>query len=58
VHRLEIHHPPWELQSVTAHIEVNTMARAAGIALERPSTPALVHYAKRQDMVAWFPRAR
>jgi hypothetical protein len=49
--RLEIHHPPWPLQAAQAGIAVNTMADAAGIRL--PSTAPLLHFAKRQDMVAW-----
>jgi uncharacterized protein YqjF (DUF2071 family) len=51
--RLEIHHPPWALQAAEATIEVNTMADAAGIRL--PSIAPLLHFAKRQDMVAWPP---
>jgi len=53
--RLEIHHPPWPLQAADATIEVNTMAAAAGIRL--PSMAPLLHFAKRQDMVAWAPAA-
>lgn len=49
--RLEIHHPPWPLQPARADIEVNSMAEAAGIALPR-AAPRL-HFAKRQDIVAW-----
>jgi uncharacterized protein YqjF (DUF2071 family) len=49
--RLEIHHPPWSLQAADATIVVNTMAEAAGIRL--PSTAPLLHFARRQDMVAW-----
>jgi uncharacterized protein YqjF (DUF2071 family) len=52
--RLEIHHRPWPLQRAEARITVNTMADAAGIRL--PSTAPLLHFAKRQDMVAWPPR--
>jgi uncharacterized protein YqjF (DUF2071 family) len=51
VHRLEIHHPPWPLQLAEAVIERNTMAAAAGITL--PASAPLLHYAKRQDMVAF-----
>ena len=51
--RLEIHHPPWPLQAAAATIEVNSMADAAGIRL--PSMAPLLHFAKRQDMVAWAP---
>lgn len=49
--RLEIHHPPWPLQDAAAEIEFNTMAEAAGLRL--PSMNPLLHFAKRQDMVAW-----
>jgi uncharacterized protein YqjF (DUF2071 family) len=52
--RLDIHHPPWPLQAAEATIAVNTMPDAAGIRL--PSTAPLLHFARRQDMVAWTPR--
>jgi uncharacterized protein len=52
--RLEIHHPPWPLQAADAAFEVNTMAAAAGIPL--PDVPPLLHFARRQDMVAWIHR--
>jgi uncharacterized protein len=48
---LDIHHPPWPLQPAEAVIEANTMARANGITL--PDTTPLLHFARRQDMVAW-----
>ena len=51
--RLEIHHPPWPLQAAEATIERNTMADAAGIRL--PSMAPRLHFARRQDMVAWAP---
>lgn len=47
----DIHHPPWALQVAEAEITTNTMAAAAGIAL--PDVPPLLHFAKRQDVVAW-----
>jgi uncharacterized protein len=52
-YRLDIHHPPWPLQTADAEFSVNTMAQAQGIRLAdvRP----LLHFAKRQDMVAWLP---
>jgi uncharacterized protein YqjF (DUF2071 family) len=53
--RLEIHHPPWPLQPAEASVQVNTMADAAGIRL--PSRAPVLHFAKRQDVVAW-PLAR
>ena len=49
--RLEIHHSPWPLQVAEASIAVNTMAEAAGIRL--PAVAPLLHFAKRQDAVAW-----
>lgn len=48
---VDIHHPPWPLQGAEATIKVNTMADAAGIRL--PSMAPLLHFSKRQDMVAW-----
>ncbi len=48
---LDIHHPRWPLQTAEAEIRVNTMADAAGIRL--PSMAPLLHFSKRQDMVAW-----
>jgi uncharacterized protein YqjF (DUF2071 family) len=52
-YRLEIHHPPWPLQRAQATITANTMLDVHGV---RPldNTP-LLHFAKRQDMVAWAP---
>ena len=50
-YRLEIHHSPWPLQPADAEIGVNTMADAAGVRL--PAMQPLLHFARRQDMVAW-----
>jgi uncharacterized protein YqjF (DUF2071 family) len=50
-YRLEIHHRPWLLQPAEADIRVNTMADAAGVRL--PAMQPLLHFARRQDMVAW-----
>jgi uncharacterized protein YqjF (DUF2071 family) len=50
-YRLEIHHPPWPLQVAEAEFRVNTMADAIGIRL--PAMQPLLHFSKRQDMVAW-----
>ena len=49
--RLEIHHPPWQLQPAEADIQANTMAEAAGIRL--PAMAPVLHFSRRQDMVAW-----
>jgi uncharacterized protein len=53
VRRLEIHHPAWPLQPAEASIEVNTMPNANGIT--GPTTPPLLHFAKRQDVITWLP---
>lgn len=52
-YRLEIHHPPWPLQPAHAQLLQNTMARASGLSL--PDEAPLLHFARRQDMVAWAP---
>jgi uncharacterized protein YqjF (DUF2071 family) len=51
--RLEIHHDPWPLQPAQAEIRKNTMADPLGVHLE--GAP-LLHFAKRLDVVAWWPR--
>lgn len=50
--RLEIHHPPWVLHRAEAVFRRNTMAEAAGLSL--PATAPVLHYSRRQDMVAWL----
>jgi hypothetical protein len=52
-YRLEIHHPPWPLQTADAEFAYNTMADAAGLPLL--DMKPLLHFSKRQDMVAWPP---
>lgn len=52
-YRLDIHHPPWTLQVARATIAVNTMAAASQLTLD--GEPALLHFARRQDVVAWAP---
>lgn len=50
-YRLEIHHPPWTLQTAECEVTVNTMAEAAGIRL--PPMAPLLHFSRRQDVVTW-----
>jgi hypothetical protein len=50
---LDIHHPPWRLQPAQAQLLRNMMAEVNGVTL--PDEPPLLHFAKRQDMVAWHP---
>jgi uncharacterized protein YqjF (DUF2071 family) len=52
---VDIQHPRWSLQPAVATIGVNTMADAAGVPIA--SAPALLHFARRQDVVAWAPTA-
>jgi uncharacterized protein YqjF (DUF2071 family) len=54
IYRGEIHHPPWLLQEAEAQITHNSMAEAAGLSL--PAELPLLHFARRQDMVAWAPQ--
>jgi uncharacterized protein YqjF (DUF2071 family) len=48
---VEIHHPPWRLQPAEAELPVNTMAAAAGLRLA--DMAPVLHFSRRQDMVAW-----
>jgi uncharacterized protein YqjF (DUF2071 family) len=50
--RIDIHHPPWELQPAEAEMSVNTMAAPLGLELD--GSPHLL-YAARQDIVVWPP---
>ena len=52
-YRLEIHHPPWSLHRAGAAITTNTMAAASQLTIDGP--PPLLHFARRQDVVAWAP---
>jgi uncharacterized protein YqjF (DUF2071 family) len=52
-YRLEIHHRPWSLQLAGATIAINTMAAASRLTIT--SSPPHLHFARRQDVVAWAP---
>jgi len=52
-YRMEIHHPSWPLQRAQAEIRRNGMAAASGLTLD--DAPPLLHFVKRQDVVAWAP---
>jgi uncharacterized protein len=54
-YRLEIHHPPWLLQPAAAQFDRNTMMEVNRLA--PLDEPPLLHFAQRQDMVAWAPSA-
>lgn len=49
--RNEVHHPAWPLQSVDVEIVANSMLRPHALEVEGP--PALVHFARRLDVVVW-----
>jgi uncharacterized protein len=51
--RVDIHHPPWLLQHASITLRTNTMTAPLDIPL--PKSKPLVHFAKRQDAVAWGP---
>ena len=52
-YRLEIHHRPWSLQLARATITLNTMAAASHLTIT--GSPPLLHFVRRQDVVAWAP---
>lgn len=52
-YRLDIHHSRWQLQTAEATIVENNLTRAAG--LDLPAATPLLHFARRQDVVAWAP---
>lgn len=49
--RNDVHHAPWPLQKAEARIRVNTMTEAHGLDLRE--APALLHFARRIDVVVW-----
>ena len=49
--RADIHHPPWPLRAAEAAFDRNTMADPYGLQLDVP--PALLHFARRQDVLIW-----
>lgn len=48
---IDIHHAPWPLQTGEVVLDVNTIVEPTGVRL--PDMAPLVHFAKRQDTVAW-----
>ncbi|HUR36439.1 MAG TPA: DUF2071 domain-containing protein [Terriglobales bacterium] len=51
--RADIHHLPWPLQAAEADIVENSMASASGMLV--PDLPPLLHFAKRMDVLVWWP---
>jgi uncharacterized protein YqjF (DUF2071 family) len=54
VRRLEIDHPPWQLQSAEAEFGASTLLGTTGLKL--PDSPPILHYSHRQDVITWTPR--
>jgi uncharacterized protein len=52
-YQLDIHHPRWPLQAAEAVLLRNGMGEVNGLRL--PDQAPLLHFVKRQDMVAWMP---
>jgi uncharacterized protein YqjF (DUF2071 family) len=52
--RVEVHHPPWLLQSAEAELSANELFFAAQ--LPAPDSPPLLHYSARQDVLTWAPQ--
>lgn len=53
IRRTEIHHEPWPLQRAEVEITANTVSAAGGLPVSGP--PALLHFARRIDVVVWRP---
>jgi uncharacterized protein YqjF (DUF2071 family) len=51
LYRGEFHHVPWPLQTAEATIRINDLPAPHGLILDGP--PALLHFAKRLDVVLW-----
>jgi uncharacterized protein YqjF (DUF2071 family) len=49
--RNDVHHVPWPLQSARATFDHNSMLEFHGLRVTEP--PALLHFAKRVDVVVW-----
>jgi uncharacterized protein YqjF (DUF2071 family) len=53
LYRTEVHHHPWPLQQAAAEFGANTVSAAGGLPVSGP--PALLHFARRIDVVVWPP---
>ncbi len=54
VRRGDIHHHPWPLQEAEAEIESLAMTEQIGVTF--PRTEPILHFSRRLDTLAWFPR--
>ena len=55
IYRADLHHHPWPLQNAHAEIERNDLLVPHGLTVE--GSPALLHFARRIDVVVWSPVA-
>ena len=53
IFRTHVHHWPWPLQRAEAEITANTISAAGGLPVSGP--PALLHFARRLDVIVWKP---
>ena len=53
IRRMDVVHPPWELQGAQAEIRRNTMLDAAGVSTRQ--TEPLLHFAEFQEVYFWPP---
>jgi uncharacterized protein YqjF (DUF2071 family) len=53
LYRTEVHHAPWPLQQAEADLGRHTMLAPYGLPVSGP--PALLHFARRIDVVTWNP---
>jgi uncharacterized protein YqjF (DUF2071 family) len=51
LYRGEVHHVPWPLQTATLDLHENDLLAPHGLSVSDP--PALVHFARRLDVVLW-----
>jgi uncharacterized protein YqjF (DUF2071 family) len=54
LYRTEVHHLPWPLQQATAEVEAGELLASHGLTV--PGAPALLHYARRVDVLTWAPQ--
>ena len=55
LYRADVHHHPWSLQNARAEIDRNQILNPHGLEVDGP--PALLHFARRLDVVVWSPKA-
>jgi uncharacterized protein len=53
IHRAQIHHRPWSLQTAEATFDENTMAEATGVPIH--GVPSRLSFARCLDVVVWAP---